>query len=146
MPEGGRFGHQERGGQPPAAHHAAQLGSMVTWRRAQMLLLSAQSMDVAQIANVVFTSPDRVREVLHNFNEDGFESLYPRYSGGRSPPFTLPQRQQIKRIRSPAPRITTCPSGPGACPSWPSSWSPTGGRRHQARGPAGAAPRGGRVL
>jgi hypothetical protein len=48
-------------------------GSVVTWRRAQMVLLSAQGMDVAGIAQVTFTSPDRVRDVLHNFNLDGFE-------------------------------------------------------------------------
>nr|WP_205571108.1 hypothetical protein [Streptomyces sporangiiformans] len=36
-------------------------GSVVTWRRAQMALLSAQSMPVAKIAEVTFTSPDRVR-------------------------------------------------------------------------------------
>ena len=60
-------------------------GSVVTWRRAQMVLLSAQGMDVAQIAQVTFTSPDRVRDVLHNFNHDGFDSLYPRYRGGRPP-------------------------------------------------------------
>jgi hypothetical protein len=35
-------------------------GSVVTWRRAQMVLLSAQGMDVAMIAEVTFTSPDRV--------------------------------------------------------------------------------------
>src|SRR5687767_3615445 len=51
-------------------------GSVVTWRRAQMVLLSAQGMDVVQIAKVAFTSADRVREVIHNFNEDGFDSLY----------------------------------------------------------------------
>jgi transposase len=73
-------------------------GSVVTWRRAQMVLLSAQGMDVGQIAEVAFTSPDRVREVLHNFNDDGFDSLYPKYSGGRPPTFTLPQRQAIKKI------------------------------------------------
>ncbi|HET6873870.1 MAG TPA: IS630 family transposase [Acidimicrobiales bacterium] len=73
-------------------------GSVVTWRRSQMILLSAQGMDVGQIAKVAFTSEDRVREVIHNFNADGFESLYPRYSGGRPPTFTLPQRQQIKKI------------------------------------------------
>ena len=73
-------------------------GSVVTWRRAQMVLLSAQGMDVAQIAKVAFTSPDRVRAVLHNFNEDGFDSLVPRYAGGRPPFFTLPQRRQIKKI------------------------------------------------
>ena len=73
-------------------------GSVVTWRRAQMVLLSAQGMDVAQIARVGFTSPDRVRQVLNNFNDDGFESLYPRYSGGRPPTFTLGERRQIKRV------------------------------------------------
>ena len=73
-------------------------GSVVTWRRAQMILLSVQGMDVAGIAKVTFTSPDRVREVINNFNEDGFESLYPKYAGRRPPTFTLPQRQQVKKI------------------------------------------------
>ena len=72
-------------------------GSVVTWRRAQMVLLSTQGMDVAQIAQVTFTSPDRVRDVLHNFNLDGFDSLYPRYRGGRPPTFTLAQRRAIKQ-------------------------------------------------
>jgi hypothetical protein len=40
-------------------------GSVVAWRRAQMVLLSAQGMPVAKIAEVTFTSPDRVRDVLH---------------------------------------------------------------------------------
>jgi transposase len=73
-------------------------GSVVTWRRAQMVLLSAQAMDVPQIARVTFTSEDRVRDVIHNFNADGFESLYPRYKGGRPPKFTDHQRDEIKRI------------------------------------------------
>jgi transposase len=53
----------------------------VTWRRAQMVLLSAQGMPVARIAEVSFTSADRVRDVIHNFNSDGFYSLYPKYRG-----------------------------------------------------------------
>ena len=73
-------------------------GSVVTWRRAQMVLLSAQRMPVAKIAEVTFTSTDRVRDVIHNFNTDGFESLYPRYAGGRPPKFDLPQRARIKQI------------------------------------------------
>ncbi len=47
-------------------------GSVVTWRRAQMVLLSAQGMDVPAIAKVAFTSEDRVRDVIRNFNADGF--------------------------------------------------------------------------
>jgi transposase len=73
-------------------------GSVVRWRRAQIVLWSAQRMSVAQIAEIAFTSEDRVREVIHNFNADGFDSLAPKYSGGRPPTFTLPQRQQIKKI------------------------------------------------
>jgi transposase len=73
-------------------------GSVVTWRRAQMVLLSAQGMPVAKIAEVSFTSPDRVRDVLHNFTVDGFDSLYPRYAGGRPPKFDHKQRARIKQI------------------------------------------------
>jgi transposase len=73
-------------------------GSVVRWRRAQIVLWSAQRMSVAQIAEIAFTSEDRVREVIHNFNADGFDSLAPKYAGGRPPTFTLPQRQQVKKI------------------------------------------------
>ncbi|WSB38398.1 helix-turn-helix domain-containing protein [Streptomyces scopuliridis] len=86
-------------------------GSVVTWRRAQMVLLSAQGMPVAKIAEVTFTSDDRVRDVIHNFNADGFDSLYPKYKGGRPKTFTLPERREIKKIAKSKP--------PGA----PSSWS-----------------------
>jgi transposase len=73
-------------------------GSVVRWRRAQIVLWSAQRMDVSAIAKIAFTSEDRVREVIHNFNADGFDSLAPKYAGGRPPKFTLPERQQIKKI------------------------------------------------
>jgi hypothetical protein len=73
-------------------------GSVVTWRRAQMVPLSAQGMDVAAIAKVAFTSEDRVRDVIYNFNADGFSSLCPRYRSGRAPKFTLGQRREIKKI------------------------------------------------
>jgi transposase len=73
-------------------------GSVVTWRRAQMVLLSAQGMDARAIAKVAFTSEDRVRDVIRNFNADGFGSLYPRYKGGHPPKFTLAQRREIKKI------------------------------------------------
>ena len=53
-------------------------------------------MSVAQIAGLAFE--DRARDVLHNFNADGFESLYPRYAGGRPPVFTLAERREIKKI------------------------------------------------
>jgi hypothetical protein len=65
-------------------------GSVVTWRRAQMVLLSAQGMPVARIAGVAFTSADRVRDVIRNFNTDGFQAPGARWSTGRmSPDATL---------------------------------------------------------
>ena len=73
-------------------------GSVVTWRRAQTVLWSAQGMSVAQIARLAFTSEDRVRDVLHDFNAEGFDSLYPRYAGGHPPVFTLAQRREVKKI------------------------------------------------
>ncbi|MFZ2058432.1 MAG: helix-turn-helix domain-containing protein [Acidimicrobiales bacterium] len=73
-------------------------GSVVRWRRAQIVLWSAQGMDVGQIAKIAFTSEDRVRAVLHNFNIDGFESLVPKYAGGRPPSSTLLERREIKKI------------------------------------------------
>jgi transposase len=73
-------------------------GSVVRWRRAQIVLWSAQAMDVPAIAKIAFTSEDRVREVIHNFNADGFDSLAPKYAGGRPAKFTLPERQAIKKV------------------------------------------------
>jgi transposase len=73
-------------------------GPVVTWRRAQMVLLPAQGMDVPAIAKVSFTSEDRARDVIRNFNADGFSSLYPKYRGGRPPKFTLPQRRETRKI------------------------------------------------
>jgi transposase len=73
-------------------------GSVVRWRRAQIVLRSAQRMDVPAIARIAFTSEDRVREVIHNFNADEFDSLALKYSGGRPPKFTLPERREIKKL------------------------------------------------
>jgi len=73
-------------------------GSVVAWRRAQIALLSAQGMSPPKISEVVLTDPDAVRDVIHNFNRDGFDSLYPCYAGGRPRTFTLPERQRIKKI------------------------------------------------
>jgi transposase len=101
-------------------------GSVVTWRRAQMVLLPAQGMDVPAIAKVAFTSEDRVRDVIRNFNADGFTSLYPKYKGGHPPKFTLGQRREIKKIAKAKPAGHDLPSPPGAWTGWPTSWWPRG--------------------
>lgn len=50
------------------------------------------------IAEATFTSADRVRDVIHDFNADGFDSLYPKCKGGRPMTFSLPERREIKKI------------------------------------------------
>ncbi len=81
-------------------------------------------MSVAQIAGLAFTSEDRVRDVLHNFNADGCASLYPRYAGGHPPRFTLAQRREIMKIAKSASADHGLAFRGGARPSAPTSWSP----------------------
>ena len=72
--------------------------SVVTWRRAMVVLASAQGQSVAVIANMVQTSEDRVREMIRNFNEVGMDSLHPHWSEGRPATFTPKVRARIIRI------------------------------------------------
>jgi Homeodomain-like domain len=72
--------------------------SVVTWRRAQMVLLSAQRWTCPRSRRWRSPSEDRVRDVIRNFSADGFGSLYPKYNGGRPPRFTLAQRREVKKV------------------------------------------------
>ena len=73
-------------------------GNIVTWRRAQIVLWAAQGYRVSRIAEIGFTSEDRVREVIHNFNRDAFSSLSPKYAGGRPHKFDAATRAEIARV------------------------------------------------
>ena len=121
-------------------------GSVVTWRRAQMILLSAQGMPAARIAEVTFTSADRVRDVIHNFNLDGFDALYPRYHGGRPPRFTLAQRREIKRLALSRPQDHELPFSSWSLSKLADFLVAEGCRRSPATRGFGSAPRGGRVV
>ncbi|HVB00257.1 MAG TPA: IS630 family transposase [Acidimicrobiales bacterium] len=57
--------------------------SVVKWRRSMVVLASAGGNTVEAIARLVQTSPDRVREMIHRFDEMGMASLDPRWAGGR---------------------------------------------------------------
>lgn len=57
--------------------------SVVRWRRAMVVLASAGGNTVEVIARLVQTSPDRVREMIHRFNDMGMASLDPQWAGGR---------------------------------------------------------------
>jgi len=58
--------------------------SVVRYRRAMVVLASAGGNTVEVIARLVQTSPDRVREMVHRFNELGMRSLVecPGFGGG----------------------------------------------------------------
>jgi hypothetical protein len=71
--------------------------SVVTWRRVQMVLLLAQSMNAAAITKVAFTKEDRSRCDLQ-LRHRRIDLLYPRYKGGRPPKFTMSQRRESKKI------------------------------------------------
>ena len=60
--------------------------SIVKWRRALVVLASAGGNDVAAIARLVQTSPDRVREMIHSFNDKGMGAVGPSVGGWPSPP------------------------------------------------------------
>lgn len=61
-----------------------------TWRRAMIIMASASGHDVKVIANLVQTSPDRVREVIHAFNREGLGCL--DLSGRGAAPAGSPSR------------------------------------------------------
>ena len=100
-------------------------GGTVTRRRAQMALLSAQGMTVAVIVKVSFSEVDRVRDVPHKFNTDGFDPLDPRHAGGRPPQsprpprLPLPALPVIVRALLPVHPVRVLP------PRWPQSSSPS---------------------
>jgi transposase len=57
--------------------------SIVRWRRALVVQASAGGNTVPVIARLVQTSEDRVREMIHRFNDLGMASLDPQWAGGR---------------------------------------------------------------
>ena len=74
------------------------------WRRAMVVLASAGGNDVAAIARLVQTSPDRVREMIHRFNELGMRSLDPQWAGGRPRQITTTDRELIVKTAKTRPR------------------------------------------
>ncbi|WP_328348297.1 IS630 family transposase [Micromonospora sp. NBC_00421] len=54
----------------------------VKLRRAIVVLMSAQGQPAPDIAHLLTSSVDDVRDVMHAFNERGFDALDPKWSGG----------------------------------------------------------------
>jgi transposase len=78
--------------------------SIVKWRRAMVVLASVGGNEVAVIARLVQTSPGRVREMIHRFNELGTGSLDPRWAGGRPRQITTTERALIVKTATKRPR------------------------------------------
>ncbi len=55
----------------------------VRLRRAMVVLMSAQGQPVGDITSLLQVGEDYVRDVIHAFNERGFDALDPKWSGGR---------------------------------------------------------------
>lgn len=68
---------------------------VVRYRRALVVLGSASGNTVEVLARLVQTSPDRVREMIHRFNESGMASLDPRRAGGRPRRITIDEERFI---------------------------------------------------
>ena len=100
-----------------------------------------------EIAKVTFTSADRVRDVIHNFNADGFDSLLPALRRRAPADVHAAAAAGDQEDRAGPPdrsRPAVLDLEPGQAGRVPGRRG--GGRRHQPRGPARPAPRGGRLL
>jgi len=69
-----------------------------TRQRAMILLASATVMSPAEIARMLLTDESHVRKVIHDFNERGFESLRPRFGGGRPRRISTDDEQRIVAV------------------------------------------------
>lgn len=64
-------------------------------RRAIVVLMSAQGQSVGDIVDLLHVDEGYVRDVIHAFNERGFDALNPKWSGGRPAIVDATTRQQI---------------------------------------------------
>lgn len=83
--------------------------SVVRWRRAMVILASAGGNSVPVIAKLVQTSPDRVREVIHRFNEIGLACLDPRWAGGRPRRISPEDEAFVVKTATTRPEALRCP-------------------------------------
>ena len=97
----------------------------VRLRRAIVVVMSGQGQTVADIRSLLQVSEDYVRDVIHAFNERGFDALDPKWSGG-------PRKKIGEQLRSWICTIArTSPADWGITGF--STWSPTKLRDHPAR-------------
>ncbi len=69
-----------------------------TRQRAMILLASNTLMSAPEIARMLLTDESHVRKVIHDFNLHGFESLRPRFGGGRPRRISTDDEQRIVAV------------------------------------------------
>jgi transposase len=69
-----------------------------TRQRAMILLASNTLMSAPEIARMLLTDESQVRKVIHDFNLHGFESLRPRFGGGRPRRIQIDDEQRIVAV------------------------------------------------
>jgi len=67
-------------------------------QRALILLASNALMSAPEIARMLLTDESHVRKVIHEFNRHGFESLRPRFRGGRPRRISIDDEQRIVAV------------------------------------------------
>ncbi|WP_406729089.1 IS630 family transposase [Streptomyces sp. GD-15H] len=75
----------------------------VRLRRAIVVLMSAQGQTVKDITSLMQVGEDDVRDVIHAFNERGFDALDPKWSGGRPRAISERVREHICLIARTSP-------------------------------------------
>jgi transposase len=83
---------------------ARRSGNPVTQHRAMLLFASFQGQSVSQIALMHRASATHIAELIHAFNERGFEALDPRKGGGRPRRIDADERQAIVKVALAKPR------------------------------------------
>lgn len=81
----------------------------VKLRRAIVVLMSAQGQAVGDIVALLRVDEGYVRDVIHAFNERGFDALDPKWSGGRPPAVDEPTRRQVIAMAKADPRSLGLP-------------------------------------
>ncbi|MGH2801147.1 MAG: IS630 family transposase [Thermoleophilaceae bacterium] len=84
-----------------------------TRQRALILLASNTLMSAPEIARMLLTDESHVRKVIHDFNRHGFESLRPRFGGGRPRRISIDDEQRIVAVAGARPSTLGVP-----CTRW----------------------------
>ncbi len=76
----------------------------IQMRRAQIIAFSGQGMRVQEISSYLGMNEEYLRELIRNFNDDGFDALRQRSRSGRPPSLTQEEESLIAEIATAPPQ------------------------------------------